>query len=251
MTAITATSGRRMTSTSFEPAAVPSAAPVAASRVDGRVQPDTKPVTRSATVLVVVVFTAAFALSFSGQLTVAEWMGAEGYLRLAVPLSIDAMILAAVIAGLVFRSRGESENFSRVVVVGFTVLSMAFNFLHIYVPGYLTGDVNIKTLIGSVASGFMPLTIFIATVLLERLLVAPPLGTSDERRAIQTARDLGEVRIFENPLSRRKGTPERERALLLLKVKLDVGEGVSAIARSESVDRAVIYAAKKEIEASR
>jgi hypothetical protein len=201
-------------------------------------------------VLDLVILFAAFSVSFAGQMIVAQWAHLTGSQRLAVPAAIDSIIIVFTIAAVVLRARGESTRFPWAVVGAFTGISMVFNVLHIIVPA-LHGGVTTQNIWGAAVSGLMPLIILLATHMSTRLLVAPPVGTPEELRAKQAVADLGEKRIFENRLARRKGTPERKRALILLGSVLASGKSVSEIARAEQVDRSVIYAAKKEIEASK
>jgi hypothetical protein len=215
-----------------------------------RIRPDSKGVVYVTAVLVLLILIAAFSVSFAGQMTVGAWAGLTGLRQLAVPVAIDSVILVFSLAANVKRSRGESTRVAWVTVTFFTFVSMTFNVLHVIVPALKTG-VTAEALIGGAVSGLMPLLILLATHMMSDLLVAPPLGTKEERRAVQEAADLGQSAIFESKLSRRKGTPERERALRILGVRLNAGEAVSAIAKSEAVDRSVIYAAKKEIEGAK
>ncbi len=214
-----------------------------------RIRPDSRWIVYFLATLVCIILVAAFSVSFEGQMTVANWAGLEGGQRLAVPAAIDAVIVVFTIAAVVLRARGESTQFPWLVVGGFTVISMAFNVLHVLLPALARG-ITPQDFVGSIVSGLMPLLILLSTHMATRLLVAPPVGAPVELRARQTANDLGEKKIFANKLTRRRGTAERERALILLAAVLSTGTSVSEIARSESVDRSVIYAAKKEIEAS-
>jgi len=102
---------------------------------------------------------------------------------------------------------------------------MVFKALHVLLPAIREG-ITSQDVAGSTVSGLMPLLILLSTHMATSLLVALPVGTPVELRAKQTAVDLGEQRIFENKLTRRKGTPERERALLLLRNAVHVRIGV-------------------------
>ncbi|MHC5795352.1 DUF2637 domain-containing protein [Lacisediminihabitans sp. FW035] len=215
-----------------------------------RIRPDSRWVVYVVAGFVGVILIAAFSVSFEGQMTVAAWAGLRDAARLAVPAAIDSSIVVFTVAAVVLRARGESTGFPWAVVGAFTVVSMAFNVLHVLIPALARG-IESQDVVGSTVSGLMPLLILLSTHMSTRLLVAPPVGTPIELRARQTATDLGEKKIFESKLARRKGTPERERALILLAAVLSTGRSVSEIARIESVDRSVIYAAKKEIEGNR
>jgi hypothetical protein len=215
-----------------------------------RFRPDSPWIVWLLALLDLVILIAAFSVSFDGQMTVAGWAHLMGNQRLAVPAAIDSAIIVFTVAAVVLRARGESTKFPWFVVGGFTVVSMTFNVLHVLLPAVQRG-VTPEDFGGATVSGLMPLIILLATHMSTRLLVAPPVGTPEELRAKQAVADLGEKRIFENKLARRKGTPERKRALLLLSAVLTSGKSVSEIARTEGVDRSVIYAAKKEIEGNR
>lgn len=214
-----------------------------------RTRPDSGWIVYVLAAFVDVILVAAFSVSFEGQMTVAAWAGLQGLARLAVPAAIDSVIIVFT-AAVVLRARGESTRFPWLVVGAFTVVSMSFTVLHVLVPALVRGITTLDV-VGSVVSGLMPLLILLSTHMATRLLVAPPIGTPVELRARQTATDLGETKIFASKLARRKGTPESERALILLAAVLTTGKSVSEIARAESVDRSVIYAAKKEIESSK
>jgi hypothetical protein len=225
-------------------------APHTVKTSSARIRPDSGWVVWFVAAFVLSILVAAFSVSFEGQITVAGWAGLREGQSLAVPVAIDSAIIVFTIAAVVLRARGESTRFPWAVVARFTVISMSFNVLHVLLPA-LARSVTSQDVVGSIVSGLMPLLILLSTHMSTRLLVAPPVGTPVELRARQTETDLGETRIFESKMARRKGTPERERALVLLAAVLSTGRSVSEIARSEAVDRSVIYAAKKEIEASK
>jgi hypothetical protein len=226
---------------------VPSASPKPVASA-ARIHPDSNQSVAILTPLIVLIGLSAFAISFDGQVGVASWVGL-GLFSLLVPIIVDAVIVVFSYFVLLLRARGENQRGAWVIIASSILVSIALNSLDHFLP--LIDTPLAKAIVGGCLGALMPLYLLATTHSAIKILVAPPLGTPEQRQAARIAVDLGETKIFENRLTKKKGTPERARALLLLEARLDSGSTVSEIARSESVDRSVIYAAKKEIEANK
>ena len=72
-----------------------------------RINPDSHRTLWVTVGLVVFLAITSFAVSFSGLIEVAEWVGLPHWLRWTVPAFIDVAILAYGLAAVIHKSRGE------------------------------------------------------------------------------------------------------------------------------------------------
>lgn len=120
---------------------------------------------------ILVVAAASFSISFASISALGELMLVPEPLRPAVPLAIDASLLAFTAAATLFHSRGErrATRWSWFLVGAATILSVGANIAHVLLPQGITTS----SIVGAVLAASMPLLLLGATHVGVLALVAP------------------------------------------------------------------------------
>lgn len=157
--------------------------------------------------LVITQVAALLVISINGLMEIGRWMNTW---ELLLAISLDATLISATGAALVFRSRGERGHaaYAWFVLILFSGISMALNAAHVLVE-----DEETQRLI---AAGCYAL-IYVAALLIIHLgvlvFIAPPESAPEVLRAQQRIADRGGKGIWDNPQSRVRDTAERREAL--------------------------------------
>jgi hypothetical protein len=181
-------------------------------------------------------------ISINGLMEIGRWMGTW---ELLLAVSLDATLITATGAALVFRSRGERGHafYAWFVLILFSGISMALNAAHILVTDEPTQQL--------IAAGCYAL-IYIAALLIIHLgvlvFIAPPEGSPEMLRAQQRIADRGSKGIFDDAQSRVRGTPQRYDALETIHELKQTGMSNRQIAEALKTDPTTVRNALAEFE---
>ncbi|WP_425954497.1 DUF2637 domain-containing protein [Xylanimonas sp. McL0601] len=130
--------------------------------------------------LVGLVALVSFVLSFSALADVSAWARVPNSLAWAVPVVLDASVLAYSLAGLVQRSRGECARLSWFLVFLFTLVSIAGNAAHA-----LDVQGPVRTVVATVVAVSAPLSVFLTVHTLGALVAARPELVVEQHRQVE------------------------------------------------------------------
>lgn len=139
---------------------------------------DSRQVLAVVVALVGLVALVSFTLSFAALADVAAWARVPSSLSWAVPVVLDASVLAYSLAGLVQRSRGESAALSWALVFLFTLVSIAANAAHA-----LDVQGTARTVVAVVVAVSAPLSVFLTVHTLGALVAVPPAKVVEQAQA--------------------------------------------------------------------
>ncbi|HEX9226703.1 MAG TPA: DUF2637 domain-containing protein [Arthrobacter sp.] len=146
-----------------------------------RISPESRPIAYTAVGLAASIYLGAFATSFFGQAALAAYMAIPYALQFVVPAVIDLALILFTLATLLRKTRGESTAWTNLATAFWTAVSIAANIFHVLVPAGPMEGWSFGTYTGAALSALMPLGALGASLVLENLLIEPPLtGVADE-----------------------------------------------------------------------
>ncbi|WP_166871518.1 HTH domain-containing protein [Salinibacterium sp. ZJ450] len=148
-----------------------------AQRPIARISPTSGAFVKVTVAVTLISFAAAFLISGFAQIWVGEQIGLPGWARIAVPLAIDAPMLAFGLGAISHRARGESTRGSYVWLATFTGASIGANVWHSASLGTVEG----WGILGAVVvSALIPVAVLGTSEQVLGILVAPPTSTDRE-----------------------------------------------------------------------
>lgn len=154
-----------------------------------RISPESPLLAHTAVALALMVAASSFVVSFTGLIAAAGWAGIPPLLRPALPIVVDSSILVFTVAAVVARGRGESTRLAWGSVGAFTAVSVITNAAHAIGDDISTATSTGTYALGALLAGIMPLACLVATHTVVSLVVAPPEGTTAQRRKAERARN--------------------------------------------------------------
>lgn len=192
--------------------------------------------------LVITQVVALLIISINGLMEIGRWMGTW---ELALAVSLDATLITATTAALVFRSRGERGHgvYAWTVLILFSMISMTLNSLHILIE-----DEPTQRLIAAVCYALIYIAMLLILHLGVLVFIAPPDGSPEVLRAQQLIADRGGRPVFADAQSRILDTPQRKAALEEIYVLHETGMKPAQIAKALKSDPKTISKAILEYE---
>ena len=222
--------------------AAENSAPPSPPQRTARISVDKPWIGKSLAVLVTTQVVALLIISINGLMEIGRWMGTW---ELALAISLDATLITATVAALIFRARGERGHgiYAWTVLILFSMISMTLNALHVLVE-----DEPTQRLIAAACYALIYIAMLLILHLGVLVFIAPPDGSPELLRAQQLIADRGGKSIFSDPQSRVLGTPQRAAALRTIYELYEAGMKPARIAESLGSDPATIRKAIREYE---
>jgi hypothetical protein len=136
---------------------------------------------------------ASFAASFFVSAFAQVWVGGRihlpGAAAFALPVAIDAPLLAFGMAAIAKRSRGESTVLAWLSLSVFTAASIGANVWHgleAGEPGSTVGQIGVVAV-----SALIPLGVLLTSESVLSIIVQPPQGSAEQRQALARVADRG------------------------------------------------------------
>ena len=156
------------------------------SKPVGRIQPTSAAFIWVTVIVVLSSLVASFFLSAQAQMYVAALFGVKGVFQLAMPIAIDAPLVAFALAALAKRARGEGVIGSFIWIGIFGLASIAINVVHTLEVNSATGW-GVAVLVG--VSVLIPLAVIGTSGAALSILVAPPQGDRPQLQALARVAD--------------------------------------------------------------
>lgn len=122
--------------------------------------------------LIALIAAASFYVSFSGLYSAAAWaVGDRPSLQFAVPIMLDASVVAYSLSLFVKRERGESVWGTWMAIAVFATISSTANVLHTLAVS--TSTTQYELIVGAIISGGAPVLLALTTETIAKLVFSP------------------------------------------------------------------------------
>ncbi len=218
----------------------------AADRPVARISPTSHAFVMATTIVTFIAFAAAFTISGFSQVWAGGELGLPVWARFAVPLAVDAPLIAFALSSIARRGRGEAVWPSAAWLGLFSASSIAINVWHGISEAGAHG-IAFWGLIG--LSALIPLSVLATSGEVLSILTAPPRGSVEQRQALARVADRGQlaertVQAAGRPARLpKRGTPAREDLAAVVRDHVNAfpGASVAERARSTGVSKEFIF----------